>query len=537
MVWPASAPSPSTTSGDTRTTPPPRVTTNDRNRAWRPTTARWMPKWLTCSLPHSCSDRYWTLARSPTSSSVTPWWKARPSRASGEPCCWTRVRDQSSSKGAAEVIRRGSTRPACSRAAVVRSVRMTPLAASSASRKASAVAPSTVATRPAGSSSVPATSPPEAASAWPAASTWAPSAPGRPLDRRMGLRSRPARLGSVNRQASSRLFGRSSLPRAASASRRRARSQSGSPRARDQAVTAAWSRSLRVSVSMLVSVIALADRPFHLQGDEAVELERVLHRQLLGDRLDEPAHDHGCRLGLRGAAGAEVEELVVADLGDGGLVPEGDVLLLDVGVRVGVGARLLVQQQGVAADVDLDSRGALLDLDQAAVGGAAAVPGDRLGDDLAGGVGGGEGQLGAGVLVLVVAGEGDREDLAVGVLAQQQHGRVLHGQLGADVAVDPLHGRALIGRGPLGDQVVDVGRPVLDGGVADLGVGLDDDLDHRRVQRVRGVDGRGAALDVVHAAAGLGDDHGPLELAHVLGVDPEVGLQRDLDVDPLGDPD
>ena len=28
---------------------------------------------------------------------------------------------------------------------------------------------------------------------------------------------------------------------------------------------------------------------------------------------------------------------------------------------------------------------------------------------------------------------------------------------------------------------------------------------------------------------------GPLELAHVLGVDPEVGLERDLDVDALGD--
>ena len=42
------------------------------------------------------------------------------------------------------------------------------------------------------------------------------------------------------------------------------------------------------------------------------------------------------------------------------------------------------------------------------------------------------------------AGEGDREDLAVGALAQQVDARVLHRQLGAEVAVDPLDGRVLV---------------------------------------------------------------------------------------------
>jgi hypothetical protein len=74
--------------------------------------------------------------------------------------------------------------------------------------------------------------------------------------------------------------------------------------------------------------------------------------------------------------------------------------------------------------------------------------------------------LGAGVLVLALAREGDGEGLALGVLAHQVDGRVLHGHLGADVAVDPLHGRALVCHGALGDQVVDVVRPVLDGRVA-----------------------------------------------------------------------
>src|SRR5690606_6443426 len=118
--------------------------------------------------------------------------------------------------------------------------------------------------------------------------------------------------------------------------------------------------------------------------------------------------------------------------------------------------------------------GALLDLHQSAVGGPAAAPGHRLGDDGGGGVRRAVHHLGAGVLVLALSGEGDGQGLALGVLAHQVDRRVLHGDLGADVAVDPLHGGALVGDGTLGDQVVDVVRPVLDGRVAAAGVLLDD---------------------------------------------------------------
>ena len=43
---------------------------------------------------------------------------------------------------------------------------------------------------------------------------------------------------------------------------------------------------------------------FHLQLDEPVELEGVLHGQLPGDGLDEAAHDRGHGLGLGQAAAA-----------------------------------------------------------------------------------------------------------------------------------------------------------------------------------------------------------------------------------------
>src|SRR5438309_9900969 len=73
-----------------------------------------------------------------------------------------------------------------------------------------------------------------------------------------------------------------------------------------------------------------------------------------------------------------------------------------------------------------------------------------------------------------------------------------------------------------------------DSRVAYVRARLRDQLDHRRVQRVRRIGGRGAAFDVVHPRALVGDDQGPLELPHILRVDAEVGLQRHLDVCVLG---
>ena len=123
-----------------------------------------------------------------------------------------------------------------------------------------------------------------------------------------------------------------------------------------------------------------------------------------------------------------------------------------------------------------------------------------------------------------------RQHLAVRALARQVDARVLHRQLGAEVAVDPLDRRVGLGDRALGDEVVDVLRPVLHGRVADPRARLGDQLDDGGVQRVRAPHRGGAALDVVHVGALVGDDQRPLELAHVLGVDPEVGLQRHLDV-------
>ena len=252
-------------------------------------------------------------------------------------------------------------------------------------------------------------------------------------------------------------------------------------------------RSLTLSTLVLV-YHRLPDRPFHLQLDQPIHLDRVLHRQFLDHRLDEAGDDHGAGLVLGQAAALEVEELLLADLADRRLVADGDVVLVDLDVRVGVRAALFVQQQRVADHVGLGAVRALGDLQQAAIAGPAAVLADRLGDELARRVRRRMHQLAAGVQVLAPAGKRHRQDLAVRAFAQHVDRRILHRDLGTQVGVHPLHRRALVDQRPLGHQVVDVGRPVLDGRVAAARALADDDLDHAGVQRVLGVARRRAAL-------------------------------------------
>src|ERR671920_17935 len=224
----------------------------------------------------------------------------------------------------------------------------------------------------------------------------------------------------------------------------------------------------------------------------------------------------------------EVEELVFADLGDGGLVLGVDLLLLDLDVRIRVRPRVLVQQERVALDPALGVVAALVNLQKPAVRAPARPLGDRLGGDEARGVRRGVDDLAPRILVLPVARVGYGEDLTARALADQIHRWVLHGQLGAQVAVNPLDCGVLVGYTPLGHQVVGVVRPVLDGRVTDARPRLGDELHDRRMKRVRSIRRGRAALDVVDVGVLVGDDERPLELAHVLRVDAEVRLKRDI---------
>jgi len=59
-------------------------------------------------------------------------------------------------------------------------------------------------------------------------------------------------------------------------------------------------------------------------------------------------------------------------------VADVDLVLVDLDVGIGVGARVLVEDQRVADDLGLRVLGTVGDLEQAAVAGAASVLGDRL---------------------------------------------------------------------------------------------------------------------------------------------------------------
>ena len=141
--------------------------------------------------------------------------------------------------------------------------------------------------------------------------------------------------------------------------------------------------------------------------------------------------------------------------------------------------------------------------------------------------------LRAGIGLLLHVGQGDRVELADGVVALENAGRVLPGDGRAGLHLRPRDVASItFAESTLGHEVVDAtlailvaGVPVLDGRVLDGSVVEGDQFDHRRVQLVLVPHRCGAALEVAHRGAFLGDDEGPLELPGVQGVDPEVRAQ------------
>ena len=159
--------------------------------------------------------------------------------------------------------------------------------------------------------------------------------------------------------------------------------------------------------------------------------------------------------------------------------------------------------------------------------------------------------LGAGIHLLEAVGDGDGVELAGGAVALENAGGILpcDGRAGLDLR--PAHlGIAAPAIGALGDEIVDAAPalgiariPVLDGGILDLALVQNDQLHHRRMQLVFVAHRRGAAFQIAHVCALVGDDEGALELAGLLLVDAEIGGQlhgaahalRDIDEGAIGE--
>jgi hypothetical protein len=182
------------------------------------------------------------------------------------------------------------------------------------------------------------------------------------------------------------------------------------------------------------------------------------------------------------------------------------------------------------------------DFHQAAVA-VVGMPGrDALADDRAAGVFPEVDHLGAGVGLLFVVGQRHRVELADRVVAEQHAGRILPGDRRAGLDLGPGNLRiAALAQPALGDEVVDAadavlvaGIPVLHRRILDVGVVQRHQLHHRRVQLVGVELGRGAALEIGHLSALLGNDQRALELARILGVDAEIGRQSIGHLTPFG---
>ena len=84
--------------------------------------------------------------------------------------------------------------------------------------------------------------------------------------------------------------------------------------------------------------------------------------------------------------------------------------------------------------------------------------------------------------MLASAGISNRQHFTRCLRTNQVDAWVLHGELRTNVAIDPLHVAFCFNAGTLGDQVVHVWRPVLNGGVGNAGTWLHHNFDYCRVQ-------------------------------------------------------
>src|SRR6266699_6097551 len=130
----------------------------------------------------------------------------------------------------------------------------------------------------------------------------------------------------------------------------------------------------------------LAHTARHLQLDQAVQLNRVLHGKLLGNRLNKAVHDQRVGLRLVQATAHQVEELVVTDLRDGRLVTDLGLVLFDTYGWISIGARILIKQECVTADMGLGVVRTPVDADQTTIRGSTRPFRDRLRENLGSGV-------------------------------------------------------------------------------------------------------------------------------------------------------
>src|SRR5262245_20223889 len=138
--------------------------------------------------------------------------------------------------------------------------------------------------------------------------------------------------------------------------------------------------------------------------------------------------------------------------------------------------------------------------------------------------------LGSGVGLLIVVSQGDRVELAGGVLTHEDATWIFpcNRRTGFDLSPRDLRipARAF---SALRDEIVDTAAPflvsrvpVLHGRITDLSIIQCNQLNNGCMQLVTVAHGRGATLQITHVAAFIRDDESSLKLTRFPGVDSEI---------------
>ena len=145
--------------------------------------------------------------------------------------------------------------------------------------------------------------------------------------------------------------------------------------------------------------------------------------------------------------------------------------------------------------------------------------------------------LGTGVQILPGTRKGDAGELHAGTLALQHAHRVQAARVGAEGTGYPLDRAAFFHAGALGVQVVHVFGPVFNRGVAHARTLANENLHAACMQVGHIVLRGGAALDKVQVGTLVHNDKGMLKLAGTRGIQPEIGLQRNIHMHACGNID
>ena len=135
------------------------------------------------------------------------------------------------------------------------------------------------------------------------------------------------------------------------------------------------------------------------------------------------------------------------------------------------------------------------------------------------------------ILVLIGIGEGNRKHSSTRSRSVQIDRRIFHSRFRTKVPINPLNCRIFHSPRPLGHEVVDIIRPVLNSGVAHIGTIEGKNFDNCSMQAIAGISRSSTSFNIMDTCSLVNDNQCPLKLTRIFIVNPEISLQRNIYLD------